>query len=281
MPAWLAVTLPAAQQLDLQAQGSGQGSGQHYRIFLSVPEAPPPPGGYPVLYLLDGNAAFPVAAFLARGFASRREITGHPQVLVVGIGYPGEADFHVAQRLRDYTPSVSRPEAAAEEGGADRLLDFIEQQLKPLVASRYPVDPARQALFGHSLGGLFVLHALSTRPASFSTYLASSPSIWWDRHRVMNRLPALERTAADLRPQVQISVGALEDDPPAGPIPADIRALLADRQMVAPARRAAQTLQALPGWHSRVVYHELAGEDHGPVWLPALSRGLRLFLNPP
>ena len=36
--------------------------------------------------LLDGNAAFPVAAFLARGFASRREITGHPQVLVVGIG---------------------------------------------------------------------------------------------------------------------------------------------------------------------------------------------------
>lgn len=271
------VTLPAAQQFDLQAGTAGP----RYRIFLSQPEAPPPAAGYPVLYVLDGNAAFPVAAFLARGFASRREVTGHPQVLVVGIGYPGEADFDVPARLRDYTFSASRPEAVATQGGADRLLDVIEQQIKPLVATQYPIDLSRQALFGHSLGGLFVLHTLFTRPASFSTYLASSPSIWWDGHRVMAALPRLADMPAGLRPRVQISVGALEDAPPQGQVPADMLALLASRTMVAPARLAAERLRALPGWHDRVIYHELADEDHGPVWLPAMSRGFRWFLAQP
>ena len=34
---------------------------------------------------------------------------------------------------------------------------------------------------GHSLGGLFVLHALYTRPAAFQSYLAASPSLWWSQ----------------------------------------------------------------------------------------------------
>jgi len=35
------------------------------------------------------------------------------------------------------------------------------------------------------------------------------------------------------------------------------------------------------GWAGKVVYHELAGEDHGPAWLPALSRGMQFFLEQP
>ena len=274
-PVWVDVRLAAAQQLDVQAAGSGH----RYRIFVSVPASPPPATGYPVLFVLDGNAVFPVAAFLSRSVGSRSHVTGQVAPLVVGIGYPGEADFEVPARQRDYTPGAGKP--SATEGGADQLLDFIDKELKPLLETRYRVDTRRQALFGHSFGGLFVLHALFTRPSGFSTYLASSPSIWWRDRLVLGEL-AMQARAEDVpSPRLQISVGALEDQPPKGKRPPEMLAMIAKRPMVSEARRLAAQLQSMRGWDGRVVYHELAGEDHGTVWLPALARGLQFFLEQP
>ncbi|MBG6082965.1 putative alpha/beta superfamily hydrolase [Rubrivivax gelatinosus] len=266
------VQLPGARQFELASEATGQ----RYRVFVSEPDAPAPAAGYPVLYVLDGNAAFPMAAFLARSVASRREVTGQPPVLVVGIGYPGDADFDVAARRRDYTVGVAEPGAAGREGGAERFLDFVERELKPQIAARHPVDARRQALFGHSFGGLLVLHAAFTRPASFTTFLASSPSIWWNERRVLD---GLARPAA-AAPRLQISVGALEDAPPPGRLSAETLALLARRPMVSDARALAARLQALPAWQGRVAFHEFEGENHGWVWLPALSRGMQFFLQP-
>lgn len=270
-----AVVLPQAKQFDMAAAGTGH----RYRIFVAEPASPPPPAGHPVIYVLDGNAAFPVAAFLARSAAGRREVTGQAPPLVVGIGYPGADDFDVAARRRDYTVGPDTGGAALSEGGAERFLEFIEQELKPLLAARYRLDPGRQALFGHSFGGLFVLHALFTRPASFSTFIASSPSIWWQDKRVLGELPGL--LAQPVMPRIQISVGALEDDPPKGNYSPEMRAMLASRTMIPEARDLAATLQAQPALTGKVVYHELAGEDHGPAWLPAMSRGMQFFLAQP
>jgi len=272
--AWSAVVLPQAQQLDVEAA-----TGFRYRVFVSVPASPPPADGYPVLYVLDGNAAFPVAAFLARSAESRRAVTGLVPPVVVGIGYPGAEDFDVTARRRDYTIGPDGRSDVAKEGGAEHFLDFIEQELKPLLAARHPIDRKRQALFGHSFGGLFVLHALFTRPTGFTTYLASSPSIWWQDKRVLGELPGL--IASGISPRVQISVGALEDDPPKGNHPPEIRALMASRTMIPEARDLAGKLQSLAAFRDKVVYHELAGEDHGPVWLPAMTRGMQFFLEQP
>lgn len=278
---WAAVMVPGARQLDVRASTGGH----RYRVFLSAPPGPAPAAGHPVLYVLDGNAAFPVAAFLSRAAARYSEVSGHMAPLVVGIGYPGEADFDVPARKRDYTVGATQPELAASEGGADRFLDFIERDLKPLVAAKHPVDGKRQALFGHSFGGLFVLHALFTRPEAFSTYLASSPSIWWNGRRVLTELPSLQNLQQKLEgrplPRVQVSVGALEDDPPKGKYSAEKLSMHAARPMVSEARSVSARLKALPGWREQVVYHELAGEDHGAVWLPALSRGMQYFLEQP
>ncbi|SMB28137.1 putative esterase [Sterolibacterium denitrificans] len=284
--AWAPVLVPAARQFDLRAA-----SGHAYRLFVSRPAFPVPANGFPVLYVLDGNAAFPVAAFLARSAASRSEVTGHVPPIVVGIGYPGDDDFDVPARRRDYTPGTPGTFDAADadgsgasegepsEGGAARFLDFIEGEVKPLIEAAHPVDRSRQAIFGHSFGGLFVLHALFTRPGSFSTFIASSPSIWWQNKALLGGLPALLQ--GDVRPRVQISVGALEDDPPKGRYTPEMRAMIASRSMLPPARELVAKLSETPGWANKVVYHELPGEDHGPVWLPALSRGLQFFLEQP
>lgn len=280
--AWTSVILPGAQQLDLRARANGQ----RYRLFVAVPPGARPAAGYPVLYVLDGNASFPLAAFLARSAAARAEIVGGVAPLVVGIGYPGDADYDVAARRRDYTTAytdgaaATADESGADAGGAAAFLDVIEHEVKPLIAARHRVDAARQALFGHSFGGLFVLHALFTRPQVFSTYIASSPSIWWRGRQVLTGLRAWQREAPARLPRVQISVGALEDEPPPEPMPPAMRALRASRPMVAPARALAAELRALPGARARVAYHELAGEDHGTAWLSALARGLHFFLEP-
>jgi len=234
-----------------------------------------------VLYVLDGNAAFPVASFLARVFASRREVTGHPPAVVVGVGYPDTQDFNLPARRRDYTLVKGQVTPQSPTGGADLFLDFIEQDVKPLLASLYPVDPQQQWLFGHSFGGLLVTHALFTRPTRFSTFIASSPSLWWQDKLVLTELPDLQRVKPGKIPRVQISVGALEDSKPKGNYPPDMLATKAQRPMVSEARNLASTLKQLPGWGDKVTYYELQGEDHGPAWLPAMTRGMQFFLEQP
>ena len=270
---WQPALLQQARQLDLASPITGQ----TYRIFISIPSTPPPANGYPVLYALDGNASFPTLALMARTTVRRNAATGATPPVVVGIGYPGENDYNIA-RGRDYTPP-SGAAGPAKEGGADLFLDFIERELKPLIARLAPLDPARQALYGHSYGGLCTLHALFTRPALFPTYLAASPSIWYGNRAVLGNLEGFTRRLAALpvKPALMLAVGELEQ-PSSASGPLDARqAVAAQRRMVDDARELAERLQAEKGL-SRVTYHLLAHERHGSATFPAMARGLEFFL---
>ncbi|WP_040614464.1 alpha/beta hydrolase, partial [Teichococcus cervicalis] len=167
------VTLPRSGWWDMEA-----GAARRHRVFLAWPEAPPPPGGYPVLLLLDANAGFGTAVDAYRAM-TWRDTPGRPApALIVGLGHPGDAAYAPEARRHDYTPPL--PGAAQEEeAGADALLRFIEAALLPALARRHPVDAHQLALFGHSLGGLFALHALFARPGLFRAIVAASPSLWW------------------------------------------------------------------------------------------------------
>lgn len=271
---WLPATLSQARQRDLASAITGQ----QYRIFLSVPTTPAPPAGYPVVFALDGNAGFPTLALMAR-MSGWRGLPGKAPV-VVGIGYPGEHDYGKA-RGRDYTPPSGVPgDAAGESGGADLFLDFIDRELRPLVAKLAPIDPARQALFGHSYGGLCTLHALFTRPGTFQAYLAASPSIWYGERAVLSGLKGFEERLARLpaRPSLMLSVGELEQPVAAGKPLEGRDAIAAARRMVDEARDLAGKLQAT-GALSRVQFHLLAHENHGSATFPAMARGLEFFLG--
>lgn len=49
---------------------------------------------------------------------------------------------------------------AKETGGGENFARFIQEEIFPYIASRYPVSGYR-ALIGHSFGGLFALHVLA------------------------------------------------------------------------------------------------------------------------
>jgi predicted alpha/beta superfamily hydrolase len=275
-PEWQPATLPQARQLDL----SSPHTGQRYRIFVSVPETAPPPNGHPVLYVLDGNAAFPSIALMARTVARRSKVTGQHAPVVVGIGYASGEDYDSAARARDYTlPAGGK--AAKGEGGADLFLDFIEQQLKPLIQATAPVDAQRQALFGHSYGGLLTLHALFTRPAAFQTYIAASPSIWYADRYILSEAAGLA-AARQHEIKVLLTVGELEQQaaPPTAKA-TDRAAILAQKRMVDEARDLAAQLESHKLAYSleKVRFIELPRENHGSALFPALSRGLEFFVE--
>ncbi len=269
---WGPVTLARAVQRDVVSA-----SGRRYRIFVARPNGAPPPAGYPVIYALDGNASFPSLALMNRTVERRSAITGIGPALVVGIGYAGDEDYAASERSRDYTPAGGAATAAGE-GGAERFLDFIERELKPMIEAAYPVDRQRQALFGHSYGGLLTLHALFTRPQLFQTYIAASPSIWWQQRFVLSELAGLDSRLKRLPapPRLLLAVGSLETPPASAPPRVGPQA---GRHMRADAEQLAATLSAPAMGMGSVVFRELADENHGSVLFPSLSRGLEFFLH--
>ncbi len=155
--------------------------GHVYRIFLSWPEGSPPSGGWPVLYLLDGADHFATATEAARRLARAGARSGIAPGIVVGVD-----SGPLARRVLDYTPAApgyaipsGAPASGLATGGADAFLTLIEQRVKPLVAARWQIDPARQTIAGHSFGGLLALHALFTRPDIATRHAAISPSLWF------------------------------------------------------------------------------------------------------
>ncbi|WP_083733773.1 alpha/beta hydrolase [Sphingopyxis sp. KK2] len=213
-------TAPAPYAMpETEAWDMTSATGRTYRIFVSRPAGEAPEGGYPILYVLDGNAMF-------AGFAEARRIQGFggrdlDKMIVVGIGHPGEQVYD-ARRMEDFTgplvtPALKQLYAKYLSGGRDAFRAFLLDELKPAIAKRYKLHPQRQALYGHSLGGLFALHLFYSHPGAFDTIVAASPSIWWDDQAILAEEAAWRTRAGKdaklaRRTRLLLIAGELESD---------------------------------------------------------------------
>jgi uncharacterized protein len=275
------VALPWSTQFDLASKISGR----TYRIFVFAPPLPPPEAGYPVLVALDGNMTFPIAAAMASMYA----FSGCP-TLVVGVGYPASPLEIQMLRFRDLTPPTP-PEGIPKRpgipplgpehfGGASEFRGFLTEELRPAIAAAHKVDPAREALFGFSLGGLFVLETLFNQPDAYSRYMAASPSIWWNDSAVLadeaGFVRAIEAGAAS--PRVLISVGDREQLVPSrlpgGMSAEDAEALIAEGRMVDNAWELSTRLGRVTGCGYASCFHAFENEDHLTGMAASVGRAL-------
>jgi hypothetical protein len=114
-------------------------------------------------------------------------------------------------RTRDLTPTrvERRPgnvNGFPTSGGADNFLKFIETELIPHVEKQYRVQPFR-VFAGHSLGGLFTVHAMLTRPELFNAYIAVSPSLQWDNFEITERAKKFFASRPDYNRTLYVSLG--------------------------------------------------------------------------
>ncbi|WP_338662897.1 alpha/beta hydrolase-fold protein [Pararoseomonas sp. SCSIO 73927] len=247
----------------------GNGRGAEWRISLARPEGLAPPGGHPCLWLLDGNAMFPVAL-------RARQAAGAEGVALIGIGHPGEDRPDLARRFLELTPPTlpesfggRRGESPPETGGRADFLAFLDTVLRPELDRRLPLDPGRRTLFGHSLGALLGLHVLFSRPEMFEAYALADPSIWWNRRSILDEQAAFlagmrlagGRAARPLRILISISGRAGQ-------------AAAVARMGPPNGRETAAALAAVPGM--RVGFRDMVEETHGTMIPPVVADALRL-----
>lgn len=306
------VSIPNTRQLTFTSAINGE----PYTLFVSIPFIAPPQGGYPVYYVLDGESYFSTAATASR-------LLQENAAVVVGIDHLAFNDRTVIEKYANRKPSDTSPIGTdamisavnrlrthdltlpvapahrapdwfepSRNGGVDDFLKIIETEIKPKIAALVPVDPANQALYGHSLGGLAVIHALFTEPTAFRSFIASSPSLWWDGDAVLEDEEkfAAAITAGQAAPRILITAGGDEDDLSIPP-KAFMNSLSPDKRaeitpylkmrarwsgMVSGTRALASRLAALDGAEGyKVEYALMAGEDHPTAALVSVGRGLR------
>ena len=247
---------------------------RHYRIQLAIPRAAPPQAGYPLLAMLDGNAAF--GALTDEQLAEMAE-SGRP-LLIAALGYETPLGVDVEARAFDYTPPVPGEDPTWDDrmrnrlgGGAAIFLDHYEHQVRPELQRRAPIDPARSTLWGHSYGGLLVLYTLFMRPRLFPRYAAADPSLWWHQGFILEAeqhaqpLPAgtteLLLMAGSAGTDVQAETRALRP----GLDPALVLAARERRRAVPPdaTERLAERLARRPGL--AVNWQPFPGVTHGPM----------------
>lgn len=278
-----AATVAGAVQFDMRSGANGR----TYRIYVYEPRQEPPPGGYPVLYITDGNACFCTAAMQAEMMER--------SVLIVGIGYPTpdrrEPDI---LRLRDFTWTSPSDEVAADleaylqsrsisYGGAEEFFRFLTEEVGPAVAASWEVDCGRSTLFGHSIGGLFALHLLLRHPESFRAYVAGSPSIWWNDKAILREVPSFRQAieSKQVAPRVLITMGSLEGSTEGLTIPDGMdrqrfEEMIRTARMVDNARELAAELGTVRGVSGyQVESHLFDGETHQSVVAGTISRALR------
>jgi len=231
---------------------------RHYRLWVGKPDRPAPAAGYPVLWMLDGNAAVG-----ALDSAQLSKLAAGQAPLLVAVGYQTEQRIERAGRTYDYTPAIPGlaeqrdPLTGQPSGGVDAFFDLLTQRMRPMVANLAPIDPQRQTLWGHSYGGLAVLHALFTRPGAFSDYAAASPSLWWHDGAIVREAQGLQERLGGNRPTLLLMRGGDEPSNPRAQVKGDVER---------PARELAADLAKVPGLQVR--FERFVGLGHGPM-LPA------------
>ncbi|KEK21959.1 alpha/beta hydrolase [Bacillus gaemokensis] len=258
------ITISGAEQWKMYSKTGNR----EYQIYISKPKQPAPSSGYPVIYVLDGNAFFQTFQEAIKIQSVRAEKTGVAPSIIVGIGYPIEGAFAASERCYDFTPtspSVDAPPTPngkpwPKSGGANEFLTFIQDELKPQIEKNFKVDKERQTIFGHSLGGLFALHVLFTNINAFQNYFISSPSIWWNNQSVLEKEVGFinEFGKANTEIGVFLTVGSLERE-----------------HMVLDTNALSERLLNLQHNKFRFEFYEAEGENHASVVPTALSKALR------
>ena len=127
---------------------------------------------FPAIYALD--AGYGIAGPMAQMMAG---VAAMSPAYVVSVGY---RDGQYQWRDTDLLYRSTTQGGVTYGGGGARFLAFLTEELRPFLEAKYPLDPAKAILFGHSFGGLFAANVLAQSPAAFDGYVIGSPSVWMD-----------------------------------------------------------------------------------------------------
>jgi len=155
---------------------------------------------FPVLYITDGDIQGPHTAGTIDFLAKFEQA---PAMIVVGIVNPPQS------RTAELTLTAQKNLQAGSLSGADLFLRHVEQEVIPLIKSRYRTS-AYQALAGTSHGGQFAINAFVKSPDLFDGVIAISPSLYWDNQQL---LAVAETALQQQKLQGRLFISIAQDQP--------------------------------------------------------------------
>jgi len=152
--------------------------GRSYNLYIKLPPAYLSEQNrkrvYPVLYVNDSDYTFQTVSGITH---FPMLVGGYEHAIIVGLSFAlGEGA--IESRSRDFTPFSLGSNARYEHGGAREYLNFLRDEVIPLIDETYRTDKERRTLIGQSYGGLFGAYTLLAEPNLFDAYVLSSPSLW-------------------------------------------------------------------------------------------------------
>nr|WP_235789859.1 S-formylglutathione hydrolase [Ruegeria pomeroyi] len=131
-------------------------------------------GPVPVLWYLSGLTCTHENAMVkagAQGWAAEQGIAlVFPDTSPRGEGVADHPDYDLGQGAGFYVNATQEPWAPHF-----RMWDYVAEELPALVAEHFAIDPARQAITGHSMGGHGALTLAMNLPGRYRSVSAFAP----------------------------------------------------------------------------------------------------------
>lgn len=131
---------------------------------------------YPAVYMFDGhNLFFDSTATYGTCWGLKEYMDAHCEAIIVA----PECNYEGNARLEEYSPYDFTWQENAIHGRGKAYLDWMVNELKPLIDAKYPTLPDRgnTAIGGSSMGGLMSLYGVTAHNATFSRAACLSPSV--------------------------------------------------------------------------------------------------------
>ena len=207
-------TIDRSEVLDIHSTANGQ----DYQLYIKLPStyAQNPNKKYPLVLLNDGPYAFPLVSSVVLRMSEVHHEFEEP--IIVGISF-SKGDIFPISRTRDYTPTNVPPkagdenvEAKKQSGQSAKYVQFLAQEVMPLLLKNYRVNETKKIFVGHSYGGLLGGYILVTQPTLFDYYLIGSPSFGYDKKVIFNMEAEYAKSHKDMPAKVLMITGGKETD---------------------------------------------------------------------
>lgn len=164
----------------------------------------------PIIYVLDGEWVSFFFCTMVNYWCER--FPELPPITVVSIeNEPSmispSGQFSILGRDRDLTPLIAKDSSSyPTSGGAEKFLQFIREELMPVVEKDNKQRPYR-VIIGCSLGGFLTMHSFLQHPDMFNAYIASSPAMWMNKSAYMNNVEEVVNNARERNCRLFFSAG--------------------------------------------------------------------------
>ncbi|TKR93784.1 hypothetical protein L596_008179 [Steinernema carpocapsae] len=145
------------------------------RFGVYLPEAKLPDEKFPVLYYLSGltctEANFIEKAGSQRIASELKMIVVTPDTSPRGVPIEGDSDSYDFGTGAGFYVDATTPKWAENY----RMYSYVTEELRELVLKSFPVNAAKQGIFGHSMGGHGAIIIALKNPRIYSSVSAFSP----------------------------------------------------------------------------------------------------------